>query len=355
MSRHNFSRALAAASLLEDRPSAALEHLKQIPISEHSEDDQAMFVAACLTQRLPFEAIQYLDSCSLTSKPKQIRNVQPHNAVGNRIKRGLLFEIANEMALNAGQRLDLENSLAKSIAEIQRFNQVNFPTPCVDNVLVPNEILRHGITQIWVGSPVNSTILKMNALWSQHFDSKKCRFIFGEEPFDFCRDYLGPRANDLIRNLKINAAKTDLLRLIYLHAFGGLWSDIDDYPLVDPKLWFPNADLVLYKTDLGNLGNNFIGATPAHPAILNGIELGLQAASGGFSESIWLSTGPGLLTRAFGSYLAKQRESEGAQTSHVFDRHVIKRFVSFHVPLDYKSTSSSWQRAERFEKFVPTR
>lgn len=208
----------------------------------------------------------------------------------------------------------------------------------------------YGLTQIWIGDPPNTAILNMHSLWSQYFDQTKCRFISGDEPFDFCRDYLDTHAVASLRRLRARAAQTDLLRLIYLHAFGGLWSDIDHCPLMNPHFWIPDFEPLVYQEERGNPGNNFIGAMPQHPAILLALEMGLKSAGEGFTESILLATGPGLLTRAIGSRLAKTNEAHEARSVRILHRHNIQKLISFHCPLDYKTTSKSWQRTESFEK-----
>jgi hypothetical protein len=50
-----------------------------------------------------------------------------------------------------------------------------------------------------------------------------------------------------------------------------------------------------------------MAATPEHPVILGALELGAAAINRDDTDLIWLSAGPGLLTRAFAQVWAEQR------------------------------------------------
>ena len=62
--------------------------------------------------------------------------------------------------------------------------------------------------------------------------------------------------------------------------------------------------LFVYQEDFGTLGNNVIGAAPQHPVIGRALDLAVAAVGRGDRDILWLSTGPGLLTRAFAQTLA---------------------------------------------------
>jgi tetratricopeptide (TPR) repeat protein len=102
------------------------------------------------------------------------------------------------------------------------------------------------------------------------------------------------------------AQKADIFRLAYLASQGGFYADADDRLVGDlDALRIPGAGLVLYQEDIGTIGNNVIGAVPGHPLITRALRLAVDAINRGDTDILWLSTGPGMLTRAFAGLLAE--------------------------------------------------
>ena len=143
------------------------------------------------------------------------------------------------------------------------------------------------------------------------------------------------------------AMKSDILRLAWLLRNGGVYSDADDRlqrsvaPLLES-----GAGLVLYQEDIGSVGNNFIAAAPGHPVLALALEQAVAAVNNGGKDLLWLATGPGLLTRCLGRYLA---EDEGAWLArlrdiHVLDRHEMLSYSAIHCLSAYKHTEKHWSR-----------
>ena len=141
--------------------------------------------------------------------------------------------------------------------------------------------------------------------------------------------------------------KSDILRLAWLLRNGGVYSDADDRlqrsvaPLLES-----GAGLVLYQEDIGSVGNNFIAAAPGHPVLALALEQAVAAVNNGGKDLLWLATGPGLLTRCLGRYLA---EDEGAWLArlrdiHVLDRHEMLSYSAIHCLSAYKHTEKHWSR-----------
>ena len=150
--------------------------------------------------------------------------------------------------------------------------------------------------------------------------------------------------------LKANqpAMKADIFRLAYLYSHGGFYVDADDRCLQPlDKMTIGDAQLLLYQEDIGSLGNNFIGCEPGHPLIGRALAWAVDAAHRGNSDILWLSTGPGLLSRAFASMLAEKGASwrEGLERTIIFDRHEIIQFLAIHCQVAYKHTDNHWIRS----------
>src|SRR5262249_22721699 len=95
------------------------------------------------------------------------------------------------------------------------------------------------------------------------------------------------------------AQATDLFRLAYLCVEGGFYCDADDWCFAPLSSFLPsNATFIGYLEGHGSLANNFLGAVPNHPFINRALELAIQAINRGDHDGTWLSTGPGLLSRA---------------------------------------------------------
>lgn len=105
-----------------------------------------------------------------------------------------------------------------------------------------------------------------------------------------------------------------------------------------------NAAFVVFQEEYGPLGNNFIGVTPNHPVIKTALALAVEAVNRGDRDIVWLSTGPGLLTRAFALTLAAGQKDELSRSA-IFTVGQIQRFLGLHCPAAYKSTRRHWLKS----------
>lgn len=103
------------------------------------------------------------------------------------------------------------------------------------------------------------------------------------------------------------AQRADIFRLAYLGAEGGIWADADDRCLAPlSSVVPPGARFVAYQEDFGSVANNFLAVAPGHPAVLAALDQAVAAVQRGDQDMIWLSTGPGLLSRALAVELARE-------------------------------------------------
>jgi mannosyltransferase OCH1-like enzyme len=141
------------------------------------------------------------------------------------------------------------------------------------------------------------------------------------------------------------AMKADIFRLAVLDGEGGWYADADDRclaPIAD--LADQGHELVVYREDIGTLGNNFIGVTPGHPAIKAALDEAVEAVNRGDNDILWLRTGPGLLTRAVAFWLSERLPQRLAMV-RVLERHDVFERVAIHCAASYKHTKRNWFNA----------
>ena len=146
------------------------------------------------------------------------------------------------------------------------------------------------------------------------------------------------------------AQRADLFRLAFLAAEGGILRR-RRRPLRraagTPAI--PDAARFLgYVEEYGTIANNCLAASPRHPVILLALEGAAEAINRGDADLLWLSTGPGLLTRAF-ARVAASADDVGAsllRESVLLDLGAIRRSVAIHCHAAYKKSSRHWSRAE---------
>lgn len=142
------------------------------------------------------------------------------------------------------------------------------------------------------------------------------------------------------------AQRADIFRLAWLAREGGLYADADDRRLADFADLVPaGVGFVAYQENYGSIGNNFLAAVPDHPVIVRALSLATTAINRGDKDFVWLSTGPGLITRAMAQVLSEDDRDAILGGILVRELHDMRRLVEIHCPVDYKSTRAHWSRA----------
>jgi mannosyltransferase OCH1-like enzyme len=199
---------------------------------------------------------------------------------------------------------------------------------------IPNSIV-----QFWNADTLPSDVAGLMSTWREKnpdyeyilFDDVTAgRFLADRRLFDELRAF---------RKAKEPGQRADLFRLAYLASEGGYYADADDRCLVPiNSLVPPTVDLVAYQESYATIANDFIGAAPGHPVIVNALRSAVQALHRGDRDVIWLSTGPGLMTRSFAGFVAAGPQSPHFNNFHVFEEWQAQRFVGTHCPAAYKRT-----------------
>jgi len=207
--------------------------------------------------------------------------------------------------------------------------------------LIPRDII-----QYWDEPDAPDDIEAMMASWRTHNpDMRHQRFDLNSGG-RFIQDHYPREAVTAYARAPSPAQKADVFRLSFLGAQGGLYADADDRGLQPVRpLLSQDASLVAWLEPFGTLGNNFIAAAPGNPVILRAQRLAAEAMNRHDKDIPWLSTGPGLLTRAFAQILSEADDYQTVlQDCLIVDRHETAPFALFHQFAAYKRTAKHWLR-----------
>jgi tetratricopeptide (TPR) repeat protein len=203
------------------------------------------------------------------------------------------------------------------------------------------------IAQYWNTPDVPDELVRLRATWQEHNPGFDCRLFDDAAARAFLeRDY-SPEVRRAYDRAREPAKKADLFRLAHLFAEGGFYVDADDRcgaPLA--TVVPPRARLAVFQEEYGTLGNNFIGAVPGHPVIGTALDLAVEAIGRDDQDNLWLSTGPGLMTRAFAGTLARSslHWRRWLDSTLVLERGELARAVRIHCACAYKQTNRHWTR-----------
>jgi hypothetical protein len=90
-----------------------------------------------------------------------------------------------------------------------------------------------------------------------------------------------------------------------------------------------------------------MGAAPGHPVIETALSEAVAAIARDDRDLIWLSTGPGLLTRSLARWLASDpsRMDERLGAVAIATLAEVRRAVTMHCHAAYKTTPRAWLNA----------
>ena len=166
-------------------------------------------------------------------------------------------------------------------------------------VSTPSKIPRR-IVQYWHSEIVPEDVAALMQTWRDaHGDFE--HIVFNDKTADeFLRAHCPDRICRAFQQVPEPPQRTDIFRLAYLASKGGIFVDADDRCLARLDTFVsPHAEFVAYQDNYGAIASNFVGAIPGHPVIALALENAVKAIGRGDRDIMWLSTGPGVLTRAF--------------------------------------------------------
>lgn len=209
---------------------------------------------------------------------------------------------------------------------------------------VAEAVIPRQVFQYWDKAEPPEAVQDMIASWARapRFQHRQ---IDRPAALKFLRESLGvdwARAFELAQN---PAQEADLLRLCLLAKSGGVWADADDVLCGDlGSVLDRGQGLILYREPLGGaLGNNFMAAPPRHPVVIHAARLAQRALLQRQNENAWNKTGPGLLTRSVGQYLARTDPARARSQITILDWTELAGEISMHNQIAEKMTAAHWQ------------
>ena len=201
------------------------------------------------------------------------------------------------------------------------------------------------ITQYWNETTPPDDVAGYMRSWQQHNPDHRIARFDQRSGGDYLRVTFGREAGQAFARAPDQARKADILRLGFLLNEGGIYADADDRCLAPIDDTFPaGVDLHLYQEDHGSFGNNILAAKPGHPALRHAFQHAVEATLRGDLELVWLSTGPGLMTRAICHWLAEDAAQTQARLSSlsIVTVQQMRRLAAMHCHAVYKTTSRAW-------------
>lgn len=205
------------------------------------------------------------------------------------------------------------------------------------------------IVQFWDQPTPPAEVREYMQSWKEHHPQHAHQIFDDASAQRFLSERCAPEVLRAYQRAREPAMKADLFRLAWLSVEGGYYADADDRCL-SPISEFVPAGTEFVAWQGGNFGamqNNFLGASAQHPIIVAALQLGAEAVNRGDKDLVWLSTGPGLLTRAFARTLAESPLTPAAWLERiaVLDQQAISRGVAMHCFVSYKNTDRHWARS----------
>jgi mannosyltransferase OCH1-like enzyme len=318
---------LAKCNLLLFKPSVALKHHKK----SHELNASANFLRGSSHNFSQSHMGHLINEFLLdTELLSELQSLQPLDGTAKLTRlRNLVRENPDHLA-----------SALALILELRKCSRLTPPRDRGGALIIPRSIV-----QFWDDSVVPDEISELAASWHRlNPDFSYCMFS-EESAAAFLRKSHPPETYSAFRRSHEPTQKADLFRLAYLASCGGFYADCDDRCATPLENFIPaRSTFTAYQEEYGTLGNNFIGATANHPVICRALDLAVEAINRGDRDIVWLSTGPGLLTRAYASVVA-QDPDEFLSKSAIFTVGEIQRSLELHCPVKYKSTGRHWLRS----------
>lgn len=204
------------------------------------------------------------------------------------------------------------------------------------------------LLQFWDAPEPPPDLMALMATWRENNPAWTYERFHVASAQEFLTEHYGREVLAAFRRARHPAHKADLFRLAWLHVNGGVYVDADDRCLAPLEAVLPPGRSFLgYQEGFSTISNNVLGAAPGHPVIARAFYDAVEALNRGDSDSLWLSTGPGLITRSFATELAlsPMKTELWLRGVCVLERYELLQSVAVHCFARYKTTKNNWKRA----------
>jgi mannosyltransferase OCH1-like enzyme len=228
------------------------------------------------------------------------------------------------------------------LTKLRRQGSLDLSLPATAMPAIPRVI--HQFWDSGIAPPDVATLMRS---WPSQNPGWDYRRYDQTEALAYLRSSFPPEVAQAFRQARQPAQQADLFRLAVLLAEGGAYADADDRCVAPLDTPLADADLLLWQEPLGSVGNSFMAAVPGHPVIEAALVQAVEATLRGDAETLWLSTGPGLLSRALVQYLTGEGLVQASgQRIVVLERWDLREFCMPCCKAAYKAGAQHWFNQE---------
>lgn len=209
----------------------------------------------------------------------------------------------------------------------------------------PQRIPRN-MVQYWNDEAVPPDLQEIMDSWPQRLPGWRYQRFSHRTALQWLDQHAAADVVRAYRRAREPARKSDILRLAVLQRQGGVYADADDRCLADLAPLLAGRSLVLRQEQFGTAGNNFIAVTAGHPVLGLALQQAVTATLEGYSETLWLETGPGAMTRALAQYLASLPDPHAPLGGEILllDQVAARQHFAAHCSATYKFAGRHWVR-----------
>jgi tetratricopeptide (TPR) repeat protein len=273
---------------------------------------------------------EYILDDDLAEKLAALRGTPPEQQIGP------LLQLVRAFPDPTGPAVGLMIALRRS---------GRFDPPSSRDSNLPTGAIPKLITRFWNDPEPPADVARLMASWNECEPRFRIETFNDSTALNYLRARCPPQILDAFVRTGEPAQRADLFRLARLHVEGGFYIDADDRARGGLSAHVPPGVVFFaHQEDPGSIGNNVLGATPHHPVIAGALGEATAAILRGDRDIVWLTTGPGLLTRAFANWLANEPERLDERLSKVsiLTLAEMRRAAAIHCHAAYKNTSRAW-------------
>lgn len=301
----------------------------------------------------------------------------------NRWRTQLLSQVVNECNLNRFKVERIERFIDKPFsAQLSNLRQLFFEQPNFlgTSLAILTTLRRSGMLRqtmsidggttiprvIWMywdqGDPPDE-VIRVQDSWVRNNPEFEVRMLDKTAAADCLLEVGLSKEADFFLRQESRGIRADLIRLMLLKNFGGVYVDADDLCRkgVAPLL-VKGAKEVFVQEYYGTVANNFLACSIGSKTISRALFLLKTALEDGEMERAWFLSGPQLMTRSVAeSLLEYSADRDGGFNINLITWSHFQGFVSPHLNLKFKRsfhwsmerTSASTSSQNRKETFVP--